>query len=454
MISTTLPFTNSLSSGVLATLSEKQVDSFLEHLRKQAEESDEAKQQAKKELAEQVQRNADKRKDDLQQTRLQMITESLQSQDRRDRLDAIDDRKILRRQELDGKELANQLDRRLDQKHRDVEKQWDSLQPQADTGSERMEIRPDSPNMLGISQQAATETGKNSPEIKPEMPRNSKPVVNLSHETPQRPVVLTEWNGVVNNSVYGQKAGGEVAKASDTANSNGKVVEPGKTDAVETGKQMQMLASFSDVSQKIASVFKQPVGNSGGPNWPKGNFRPGFAELKESSSSDPSEESVPLDSSMLEKRPRKASPELLANLDAALVSKSRRRSEPRENVKDDPHIQSQQAGSQQGSSTQKTNEKDRPMLRQMDRVRLVQRVANACLSASNQNGTIRIKLHPESLGSVSVKIKTKNKTMNIDLEAETESARAALLENADELKRQLRSQGMQVESFHVRLANP
>ncbi len=448
MISTTLSPTKSLSSGVLATLSESQVDSFLEHLRKQAEESDEAKQQAKKELAEQIQRNADKRKNDLEQTRLQMIAESWQSQDRRDQLDAIDDRKILRRQELDGKELDNQLDRRLDQKHRDTEKQWESLQSRP-IETEQTEIRPDSPNMLGISRQAATEAGQNRPEDKPETPWNSKPMVHFSQETSVKPAMNIELPAnPLNSAGDGLKGKQEVAtKANEGENPNAKVVEPGKTDAVETGKQMQMLASFSEVSSKIAFAFKKSGAISNGP---RGSTRPGFAELKESH--EPSEESLPLDSQMLEKRPRKASPELLANLDAALASKSRRKSETHENVKNDPLAQSQQAGAQQGSSTKKTNEKDRPMLGQLDRVRLVQRVASACLSASNQSGTIRIKLHPESLGSVSVKIKTKNKAMNIDLEAETESARAALLENADELKRQLRSQGMHVESFNVRIA--
>ena len=89
------------------------------------------------------------------------------------------------------------------------------------------------------------------------------------------------------------------------------------------------------------------------------------------------------------------------------------------------------------------------MLDQLDRVRLVQRVANACLAASNQGGTLRIKLHPESLGSVSVKIRTKNKAMNIELEAETESAKSILLENADDLKEQLQKHGISVEAFSV-----
>jgi len=108
-----------------------------------------------------------------------------------------------------------------------------------------------------------------------------------------------------------------------------------------------------------------------------------------------------------------------------------------------------QAESQREPAAKKSSRADRPMLDQMERVRLVQRVANACLFAANQSGTIRIKLHPEALGSVAVKIRTKNKTMNIELEAETEAAKAVLLENAGDLKRQLLKHGIQVESFSV-----
>ncbi|MCL2306055.1 MAG: hypothetical protein FWC43_11995, partial [Planctomycetaceae bacterium] len=91
-------------TGGSTTLSGAQVDLFLEQMRQQTSQSNEAKRREKRELAEQVQRNLEKRKNELQHTRLQMIADSRQTQDRRARLDAIDDRRALRRAELDRKE--------------------------------------------------------------------------------------------------------------------------------------------------------------------------------------------------------------------------------------------------------------------------------------------------------------------------------------------------------------
>jgi len=416
-----------------------QADLFPAYLRRQSESSDDAKRREKKELDEQIQRNADKRKNELQQTRLQLIADSRSVQDRRDQLDAIDDRRVLRRAELDHKELDAKLDRRLDHKHRDFAEYRIKGVVDGDS-AERPE---ESLNMIGLSRQAAKDSENFKPENVTEIQGTPKTVLHPSQEVvPQNTVTRNDVSAIERGNAENRlKGGNEVSSSKGT--------EPIKTDAVETGKQMQMLASFSELSAKLASALKQP--NADGAT--RGNARPVFTNLRESTPPPYSDDGVELDSIPLEKKPRKPTPEFFEALDAAFGSKSRKKSEHLENGKNHFQAQLSQAESQHGSAAKKANQLDRPMLDQMDRVRLVQRVANACLFAANQSGTIRIKLHPESLGSVAVKIRTKNKAMNIELETETEAARSLLLENVDDLKKQLQTHGMRVESFSVQVAS-
>ena len=439
--------TNTSQTGGLTTLSEKQVDLFLEYLRKQMESADESKRREKKEQAEQIQRDADKRQSDLQQTRLQMIADSRQSQDRRNQLDAIDDRKILRRQELDHKELDAELDHRLDQKHQDSAEY--RLKEVDDTKPLEIECPEESLNLIGIARQAV----KDSENYRPESITEIKTVEISSREESQNVVVKNDSSMLpVERDFAGYRLkGSEIKEVQEPANGKADAM---KVDSMEVGKQMQMLASFSDLSAKLASTLKQPTsggGSSGGASTKESTWSKG-KNLRESPQY--SEEGMELDSIPVEKRPRKMSPEFFEALDTALGSKGRKKSEPQEHGKDDLQAQSMQAESQHGLTAKNASRKDRPMLDQMERVRLVQRVANACLSAVNQNGTIQIKLHPETLGSVAVKIRTKNKAMNIELEAETESAKSVLLENADDLKRRLEEHGMRIESFSVQVSRP
>jgi flagellar hook-length control protein FliK len=395
-------------------------------MRQQTQRSDEAKRREKQELAEQVQRNADKRKNDLEQTRLQMIADSRQTQDRRERLDAIDERKALRRQELDRKELGAQLDHRLDQKRLESERLLEPQQTQAGN------VQSESPNMLGIARQAVKESENFTPESKP-----------VQAEPLNRDIVVNEFSvqTVEKHATAAQRGNAEHRLKGENASSNEKEVKSTKADSIETGKQMQMLASFSDLSGKIAAALRQHTKQTA----PTREPRPGLANRHSVEEAKP--DSVPVEK-LPQKVAQKMTPEILAALEAALGSKSRKK-EPTESGKDNLQSQLQQAEEQHRAATRKAN--DRPMLDQMERVRLVQRVANACLAASNQSGTLRIKLHPESLGSVSVKIKAKNKTMNIELEAETESAKSILLENASDLKQELQKHGISVEAFTVRV---
>lgn len=71
---------------------------------------------------------------------------------------------------------------------------------------------------------------------------------------------------------------------------------------------------------------------------------------------------------------------------------------------------------------------------QMDRVRLIQRVASACQSGAHQNGTVRVKLNLDRLGSLTVRMTKRSDRLDVRFDAETEIAVRLLRENVDELK--------------------
>ena len=86
---------------------------------------------------------------------------------------------------------------------------------------------------------------------------------------------------------------------------------------------------------------------------------------------------------------------------------------------------------------------------QADRERFAHRVAAACQSAARRNGPIRIKLHPESLGSLTIRVSTKKGKLSVYFETETEDTKQLLLGSLDELKKQLRSMNVELEECRV-----
>ncbi len=202
-----------------------------------------------------------------------------------------------------------------------------------------------------------------------------------------------------------------------------------------------------------AAEAESASGNESSPEQPSSQ-----GEQQSSQDERPSSENgIPLDSSWLEQKPQKAVPSFVSALDHVLASRNRRRFSAEETAKEALAVQSQfrdPATANAASVNVEANAsahaaREKPMLEQIDRVRLVQRVANACQSAANQSGTIRMKLHPEALGSLSLKIQVKNKTFNARIETETESAKTVLLENLDGLRERLAEQGIRLESFEV-----
>lgn len=86
-----------------------------------------------------------------------------------------------------------------------------------------------------------------------------------------------------------------------------------------------------------------------------------------------------------------------------------------------------------------------------DRIRLVQRVANAFQRLGMDGGQVRIRLHPAELGSVRLDLQIQGKRLNARVTAETEAARGVLREHLPDLRQRLVEQGIQVERIDVEL---
>ncbi|MGL4943399.1 MAG: flagellar hook-length control protein FliK [Thermoguttaceae bacterium] len=89
--------------------------------------------------------------------------------------------------------------------------------------------------------------------------------------------------------------------------------------------------------------------------------------------------------------------------------------------------------------------------RQDATVELIQRVVAALQSAANRGDTVRIRMHPESLGSVAVRVRIRDGKMSASLRVETESARATLLSHRDALGSRLAEHGISLDEFEVEI---
>lgn len=85
----------------------------------------------------------------------------------------------------------------------------------------------------------------------------------------------------------------------------------------------------------------------------------------------------------------------------------------------------------------------------VDRVALVRRVVAAMESAANRNGPIRVRMAPDTLGSVFLKVRIRDGKISARIFAETEETRALLLEYRDDLAAGLARHDMIIEHFEV-----
>lgn len=94
-----------------------------------------------------------------------------------------------------------------------------------------------------------------------------------------------------------------------------------------------------------------------------------------------------------------------------------------------------------------------PNVADLERLRLIQRVARALHAAPDQGGTLRLRLSPPELGSVQLEVILREGTMHAHLSTETATARTLLLDNLPTLRERLAELGVRLERFEIDLLN-
>lgn len=95
---------------------------------------------------------------------------------------------------------------------------------------------------------------------------------------------------------------------------------------------------------------------------------------------------------------------------------------------------------------------DAQSLKQIDQIRVVQRVARAIGAAQQQGGPIRLRLRPPELGSLQLEVTMEQGSLRAKLEADTQMARSVLLDNLPQLRDRLTEQGIRIEQFDIDVA--
>ncbi|MBI2477799.1 MAG: flagellar hook-length control protein FliK, partial [Planctomycetia bacterium] len=88
-----------------------------------------------------------------------------------------------------------------------------------------------------------------------------------------------------------------------------------------------------------------------------------------------------------------------------------------------------------------------------DQARFVDRVARAVQATGDRGGTLRLRLSPPELGSLTLEIKVQGGAITARVEADTPTARTLLLENLPVLRERLAEQGLRVDQFDVDLTD-
>jgi flagellar hook-length control protein FliK len=89
---------------------------------------------------------------------------------------------------------------------------------------------------------------------------------------------------------------------------------------------------------------------------------------------------------------------------------------------------------------------------EVQRVRLVQRVARAFQSLGEDGGEVRLRLSPPSLGSIRLEVTLQAGVMSARIETETASAKAAIVDNLPALRERLAAHDIKISQFDVELA--
>jgi flagellar hook-length control protein FliK len=89
---------------------------------------------------------------------------------------------------------------------------------------------------------------------------------------------------------------------------------------------------------------------------------------------------------------------------------------------------------------------------EVQRVRLVQRVARAFQTLGDGGGEVRLRLSPPSLGSIRLEVTLQAGVMSARIETETASARALIVDNLPALRERLATHDIKISRFDVELA--
>jgi flagellar hook-length control protein FliK len=108
-------------------------------------------------------------------------------------------------------------------------------------------------------------------------------------------------------------------------------------------------------------------------------------------------------------------------------------------------------GESTGTARQAGEASPQDRLSEIDRVRLVQRVARAFHTLRDEGGQLRLRLSPPELGALRLDVTVREGVLTAHLEAETPAARAVLLDNLPALRERLAEQQIRIERFDVDL---
>jgi len=106
-----------------------------------------------------------------------------------------------------------------------------------------------------------------------------------------------------------------------------------------------------------------------------------------------------------------------------------------------------------GSRAESTRGSIPTSLSRYQETKLVQRVLRGIEQLSNGGGQVRLRLHPQELGTLQMTLRIEGSQMSAKLEVENSTAKEALLQNLQGLKDRLADQGMKVERFEVTVAS-
>ncbi|MBX3423572.1 MAG: flagellar hook-length control protein FliK [Pirellulaceae bacterium] len=86
---------------------------------------------------------------------------------------------------------------------------------------------------------------------------------------------------------------------------------------------------------------------------------------------------------------------------------------------------------------------------QIDRARLVQRVARSFSRLGPDGGNLQLRLHPPELGSLAVQVRLDGRNLSAHMTTQSEMAREVIMESLPQLRSQLADQGFTVVDFSV-----